>query len=85
MKHGIEFNFKTKDIHGMIPDTKLLGTRLMHTGNKKIYEIQDFVWNGVTDEWGFLCAHGETEPEVWRPLAHLYSVRESGEKRYVWL
>lgn len=52
-------DFDTEDCHGNRASNfqNMVGRRFLHTGNHRIYRVDGFAWNGVTDTW--LVAHAE--------------------------
>ena len=82
--HRAALTFETKDAHGFTPPLKMVGARLLHSGNGKVYVITDFAWGGAKDEWHFL-AKEENNPDavtITRPLLHIQGDRGNGVKRY---
>lgn len=76
---------QTLDSNDQPPLLGLVGRRLVHTGNGRVYIIQSFAWMGATDEWGFIHAE-EGNPDavpLCRPQSHIDGNRSNGERRYV--
>ena len=69
-----------------VPARNMLGTRLRHHGNGKLYIITGWCWLGATDEWGYL--HSEWRDDgvpgvtIARPITHIYGRRSNGAARY---
>lgn len=51
MPRGVGFSFKTVDKDGATPDMSLIGKQYRHSGNKKVYTLTGFAWNGNSDQW----------------------------------
>jgi len=79
-----DFSYETPDSLGRTPDFRLVGRRLRHLGNQKIYTIRGFAWMGERDVWGF-THDSEDEVLCCRPLDHLDGVRSDGQPRYMML
>lgn len=76
---------QTPDKEGNRCDDHLLGLRLLHTGNRKVYVIQDFAWDGATDMWHFLAKEENVNGAVFvsRPLSHIVGRRSNNQARYI--
>lgn len=81
-----ELTLLTMDSDRWLPSVDLIGTRLVHLGNGKTYQITGFTWLGESDLWGYL--HHELRDDglqgltVARPLSHISGDRSNGERRY---
>lgn len=80
------FTTLNKDSHGNTPDVTLVSRKFQHTGNGKIYEITSAVFNGDTDEWGYLMHDVQVPIRInfFRSIANFYGVRpQTGAPRFV--
>lgn len=77
-------DWNTSDINGYVPDHKLIGLVLKHSGNGQFYTLTEFVWNGDNDQWYFLavCTYAEPPVRIVRPISHIDGLRDNGERRY---
>lgn len=77
-----ELTLRTADVNGYVPNMDLIGVRLEHTGNCKVYVITGFAWLGDTGTWGFthLSPGGVI---CCRPMSHLLGKRDNGVPRYI--
>lgn len=82
--HRESLTFDTTDAHGFTPPMNLIGARLLHSGNGKVYVIQGFGWGGAKDEWHFEAKEegNENAVPIYRPLLHIQGDRGNGVKRY---
>lgn len=83
-----DLTLNTPDKNGLSPVSSMIGVRLQHTGNKKVYVITGFCWLGDSDEWGYLHSQivrddGLPGVTIARPFSHIYGKRSDGSPRYV--
>lgn len=88
MQHSYTEPFTTlsKDVHGNTPDVTLVSRKFQHTGNGKIYEVSSVVFNGDTDEWGYLLHDIQAAIRVhhFRSIANFFGVRaQTGTQRFI--
>lgn len=79
-------NFNLEDRMNFQPDHRMIGWKLIHRGNGKLYVITGFCWLGASDEWGYLHAEwrddGMPGVTIVRPFSHISGRRPNGDLRY---
>ena len=68
MARGVSFSFKTEDSTGKVPDQNMIGKRFRDSGNKKVYTVTGFVWDGNRDEWMVVASRDGSQVPVARSL-----------------
>jgi len=72
-----ELLYSTRDSAGYTPDTSLLGTKWIHTGNWHTYTITGFKWHGDDDRWHVCYSRPGCEVQFSRTPENMFSLRGS--------